>query len=74
MDGIETIVLNEPSQAERTTTTNISLIHGNDNDYRHLTHSQTMIISVVDACSGIEDTRDVEGEGSETIFLDQSIS
>lgn len=40
MNGIETIMVNEPSQAERTTTTNLSLIHGNDNDYRHLTPSQ----------------------------------
>lgn len=37
-NGIETIAVNEPSQAKRTTTTNISLIHGNDNDYKHLTH------------------------------------
>lgn len=44
-------------------TTDILLIYGKNNGYRHLTHSWEMIISVVDACKGIEDTRDVKGEG-----------
>lgn len=44
-------------------TTDILLIYGKNNGYRHLTHSWEMIISVVDAGNRIEDTRDVEGEG-----------
>lgn len=44
-------------------TTDILLIYGKNNGYRHLTHSWEMIISVADACNRIEDTRDVKGEG-----------